>query len=564
MSYGRANSYPWRLFDVALLPTSLEHNFGAVTRWRDESGHGRHAAPTGTVAYDGEGIPAAVFDTACRLDGSIAGADLPCTIWLLVTPAQANAGGSQWILDLKGPSVSDTCQVIQSFTTINAFRGGSTGTGATFSPAPAAPVLIRADFILESVALWLNHHWRGGAGISTGAAVALSAYRLGKRRDTVNGTLGWAGKVHGLWIKRGAQTDEELDHASRVIGDFAELDHPFAYPFPAANTVTTNPRLVLPRRIDMIAGRPEGISFWKTSLADRNGASSALGFRSTLQLRAFAHDRWTVASPSAPGAEHSVTIFEGAESATATINCVPMLTAEDSPTVLELLGDSNVAHLRYGFGNRIQGVFDAVGNGQLVQVGSFGPVGGGYIAKNTGIDGSTIAGTFNAEGSPLWAGGDELDMEAHFASLDEIPTHFGWLSGYQNAVHAATTDLSVEAACDAEEAAFETILAHARAVVPSLKVAISTGFPQNSDPASGWLTQADWYVAYRKHFRARERILAAFDGRDDVSVIDTFPCVDPVRGYRNVGAAPDPIHVNMVDGHRRLCELVLAWAASHR
>ncbi len=554
--YSTPGGYPWSRFALALLPTSIEHSNGVVTRWRDESGHARHAMPTGSPTFDDAGIaPAVVLNGGtARLDGSLVGLDTPATIFVLFTPTNANAGGATWILDTQAAAAGDSWAIAQYYTSLIAFKT-SFSQGAAYAYNSTSPVLIRADCTRESTALRLDGVWRGsgGMGSTPHTAAGAGAYRIGKALD---GSAGATGKCHGVWILHGTYTDEELDRVEREILDLAGKTHPFAWP-PQANALGGDPGLILPATIDAIAGRAPGLEFWKASLADRDGSSS-LAFSSSLPRKAWAHDRWTVL-PMTPGASDTITISEGAYSATATINCVPMIAPGEDPMIVECWGNSQVAHWRLGMQEAMVG---EVGN--LIQfVGSAGPEVGGYTTKNTGYD-STQASDFATGSSayipggvsPFWHSG-AVDMAYHFAQLDAVPTHFfGEIvqnTAYTNSMAA------LPAAMTTQLAHVETIFASALAANPDLFIGIGTGCPFNLDP-SNWGGHAGWLAFYEKALYARQRVIQQFDGRtaERIWVVDTFPRVDSVRGMR------DSIHWNIAPGGKHLREVLLPWLVAHR
>ena len=537
-------SAPGTTLALALLPSGIEHSGGVVTRWRDDSGLGRHGTPTSSPAVALDGIvPGVVFgDSGDRIDGAISYVDQPCTVFIACKPGTHNLGDYAYLFDASdNGSTGRSTEVIELYG-LSGIRQPQGDANAAVADTATLATVRRGDFAVTSRSYWADGYWKASHAHSGRPSRSPTSYRLGQRQG---GGQRWDGTIYAVLVYAGAMNEHDRRRIQAQLLTMLDLPPIFAYPTTAATNAAAAPRYLVPPVLDALVGVP--LEIWKGSVDIRDGADASRYATSDLPFNRSAVDRWSVTPPAAD--LYDLSIISGSGSVATIINAVEMPTTGKAYVLP--IGDSNMNRAGAGLLPIMAYQFGA---DRLEFVGTKGP-NAPFTVKHEGIDSWTWT-LFNGATSPFFSAG-VLNMGAYAALLDHDPTHI-WIALGQNDVYNSTIP-NLDTTIAASFVHAETLIAAFRAQWPGVKIGIALNYPLNADPAIGWGTASARYGFWQRVHRYAEAAIVQFDGRaaDGISLIPTIFRVDPVDAYL------DPIHMNPSPGHEQLARVYGAWLAAH-
>lgn len=536
---------------LCLLPESIESSAGTVTRWRDMSGYGRHATPTGSPATDTlSGLPCVVIDGVNdQFDGALVMADQPMTVFLLFANTQSSAAslpggtGYAWIFDTAptGGAADQSASIAQIYTSLvakqpSADRAPYNGNAATTSSTSAT--VARLTFTTSGRSLYVNGAWKDANAIYSSSVASCALYRVGNH---FGGGYRWGGKIAAVLVYSGL-SDKESARIERLLMAAAGIAAPsFGWPLPDASA-TALPRWALPPVTYVLAGRATEISKYAVWYRDGTDASLRASIDG-IELEKAPPHCWRF-TPPAPGDYTMTFTAAGGLTASTVLRAIPVLTSGTKRIVLPI-GTSNFKRLAAG---QFETIARELGSSLVQFVGTQGPE-NGYSNKHEGIQSSTVD-TFDSSGSPLWNGGGARDIAGYLLGLDALPTHIP-IQLYQNLVHDAQP-VDVDTAIAHTTDVVESFISDFAAELPGMRFGIFTEWMLNPDPSLFGGTSARNDFHERMH-RVAEEVMAVFGDREDEG-IDVIPThlFTPFDGW------DDGIHLNVL-GQRQPAQATLAW-----
>lgn len=538
---------------LALMPWSRVSSAGVLTQWRDISGNGYHGTPTGSPAIIDTGVLGGVTLDGIndRIDGAIAMADQPCTLFVLHKANSVSPGAYAGIFELSDNGASDRSLWLNYAFGSLACRMKTDA--IAYTDASTSIMLTRIDASDHSRSIWKNDAYKSSSGVKTTPARNVTAYRIGNRFNL--DVAYHSGVLYMVLLYEGTPSEAALLALETKIMGMAGLTAPFSWPIQNATDTSGDPRLILRPTMDVLAGYP--LHFEKDSVGYRDGKVDR-AVTSNMTVSESLASRWEVI-PTA-GA-HTFSVAEGAYSAATTVTARAVPTADPKKYVLAW-GDSNASRGRTGWQEYIYTLWDSA---QIEFLGTQGPT-ANYSTKNEGHDSWTFgpvagaAGGFNQAGSPFWGGGAALDLATYEASLTHAPTHAIVCCGQNTAYLASEANLEAWLTTDLGHAS--TIFQAMEAQWPGIKIGVFQSWPLNADITSGWGSWSQRLVYRRKMHRLAERIPELITDNPGVAV-----SIIPTFAHIGIGVRPrepwgDAIHVSNT-GHEQLITLVGGWLAAN-
>lgn len=533
--------------ELWLDPTSIEASGGVVTAWKDLSGHGRDAVPSGGPTKDSStGLDGVSFDGVDdHFDGPMTlPSDQPLTVFVL-SRTVPKPPGYIWQLELSDNGASGRSLQIMD---VYSFRNGRLGerpeeadVGYVYSGTSLA--LHRFDIQSSDRVLLENGQWKASTGVPIPLTRSTSVFRLG---ESLADTGPWSGVIDLVMIYSGAMSEKDRESIESQILTRAGLPHPYRWPS-KQSTEQGDPLLALPDVTDAIAG--QAVTIWKDSIHDRDGQTTQV-VTSDLPVDESYPDRWIVVPPS-PG-DYTFKVTEGAYEDTTVIRAVAPLAATAPKKRVLFVGDSNTHRGAEGF---IQYIGDTLGPDRVEIVGTEGPS-AHFSYKHEGRDGWGWK-DFDAAGSPFFSGA-QPDIANYIAQIGGPPDVIYWML-WANDVYGAT-DATIDGLLTTSVAHANHLITAWQAAVPGIRQIVSTPVgPSSGDPVIIGPDVAG-YIGFRKMLTLAARACCgAFEHREaeSIFVAPTFFQFDRVRGYG------DGLHPNSAPGHRELAVPILTSLVSH-
>lgn len=544
----------------------------AIIRVRD--GTGLHTPglpslvpPTLHVAGSLRGVR---YTAGSYVQGPVVMTDMPCTMFVCAKTILDNGGGRASILALSDNGAAERSSQLHRLFTNSSARQPQQGNGnagfATHADE-AAPRLYRCTFTAGSRQLWIDGSYGGSNILSASPSRSVTVYRAG---DHFDASQPWDGVTFGWAIYAGAMSlreQEEADAQLRAL--FGIVAAPFRFPgsMPAATVTTGDPRFgVLPSRTEVIVDRD--CDFFVDGVHLREGVVPSITATSSLPRLDSPPDRWRFRA-TAPGT-FPVTFHEAGYERTTDIVAVPAIAGGAGPVRVLKGGDSNARRAVEGW---VQILKQRLG-ARVTFLGSQTSSNAGYTEHCEGYDSAYWADFDSATsaaipgGSPFWMGTGAFDIPGYIAAHCGGVAPDVLIMGIANDPYASTL-----AAMPATFAASMVRAHHLfdawRAEVPSLKIALTTGYPFATNPIL-WSGSAALRYEYRSRAHVWVELLHThFDPllASGYFLIDTFTHLDCVRAYPDlmspIGVTADPLHHSPSPGHEQLADVFEAFLAHH-
>lgn len=552
---GQSSMLDWSTYDLAWIPESREaanlNDGTALVRWRDVSGHGQHGIPSGglpLITTTG-GMGGVNFSNPLHLiNASLKGTDVPATIFMVIEPAAtALEAGYHFLFNATDTGSPDRSLAIAFiYGSLVARQSIQDGGNAAYTYDYNGPILLTVQFNRYSRVIYINGK-RVGSNSMSGSPRAISALRVGTYND---GTLPYTGKVCAVLVKLGRLSQKEIRAAESMWINRLGLSQPYDYPPPLAASFSGDPGYVVPTAVPAIVGRRK--LFFYDTVAHRNGWDPFYIATSEIPLDTdVTEDRISI-TPTSVG-DYDLSITAHGFTRNTVITAAAPLTGASGKRYILVVGDSITGRMASG---AYQQINDELGSSLVEFLGTQGP-NAPYTIKHEGHDGWHIA-TFDSVGSPFFMGGGSYNLAAYQTAIGHAPD-MAIIEILQNDAYNAASEAALPATITAAMIRYENLIAAFKAQWASIKIFVTTNFPLNRDPVSGWLSDSVALEYRRRMHYTAQRIHSQFDGRtgDNIFVIPTFPSVDPIRGYS------DSIHPGGGDGMDQIAEVILSSLTAH-
>lgn len=527
--------------ELALTSESIQHSGTTYSGWTDLSGHERSPSVTaGTPTVNTSGAaPCVVFDGSTWLDGAIACADQPLTMFIVRSNDDVAAAGRKWVWDTTDTGAAGrTNSFLNLFSSASA-RQDEVGDDASASTTTTTNLeVVRVDWNTTHRHFFVNGVWKQSNAVPTTTVRTLTAYRIGNR---IGGGFPWAGKIYTILVYSGEMSEREKRRIENDLISKYGLTAPFSWPLSDV-ALAADPRFVLPPVMHAIVNRT--IRIQEHSVHYHTGRDASLVMTCDLERERAPMGTWQF-TPSVAG-DYTLTVTEGAYNTSTTIRAINMLGAVTKKWIL-CVGDSRTNRGGQGW---IQYLGDLLTSARAGFVGTVGPQ-AGYSYKYEGVD------------SKAWSHFDSTDQKFYFGGVIDIPHYISLLTNTpdiilwslgQNDVYGQN-DGTIEAAIDTCFGHIDNLLAAWTAAVPTIKHFLAYNWPLSTSPTPfGGASTRD--AKRRMVHRYVERLYAEYGGREAEGIYlapRTYFEVDSARDFES-----DGIHETRSMGHNALAEAYLA------